>query len=517
VAGSGFAQSNIVVNGSFETGASVDGWGFGGSLGVYPNSAAADGQVSVVVMTTLYQDLNTIPGRDYVLSYALQKSSGAPTVTWGGNPVAPFTNIITGDAFWQYRYVYVQASSDVTHLQFNAPGNIDDVKVGWLQEPIRILSQPQSLTGLEGRTATFSVEADGAPPLQYQWLFNGNPVPGGTNRVLVLTPLQRSQAGQYSVSIHNASGTTNSGGADLQIVPPATTPEIIFQPVGDICPQGYVCILNVIAVGAPPLSYQWQVNGTNIPAATNAGLRFESVQPSDGGAYSVLVSNYLGTAQSLPALLSVTNTSGGGRVIFDTTTNNAPIFDVDGVTRLSGSSYAAQLYAGPTPSVVRPVGPIYYFPVGPNAGFIKNISRTIPDVAGGQVAQIQVRAWETAAGASYEEARAAGGKFGFSKLLPTQTGTGTSLNRVPMQSFSLRAGKPFFITGKLSVGEKLPDGTFQLILTGEAGARYLIEKRFPPNNWTPFLTVTNATGTVLFTDPAQQQHTVQFYRSRILD
>ena len=44
--------------------------------------------------------------------------------------------------------------------------------IGWLQEPIRLLTQPESRTGFEGGTVGFSVTADGAPPLRYQWLLN---------------------------------------------------------------------------------------------------------------------------------------------------------------------------------------------------------------------------------------------------------------------------------------------------------------------------------------------------------
>jgi hypothetical protein len=100
-------------------------------------------------------------------------------------------------------------------------------------------------------------------------------------------------------------------------------------------------------------------------------------------------------------------------------------------------------------------------------------------------------------------------------VIPTVTGGFN--NRVPMNSFSLRAGEPLFITGRLAVGDALPDGTHQMILTGEPNARYLIEKRTVPNIWVPFLTLTNITGTAVFADPSQTQQTVQFYRARILD
>ena len=127
----------------------------------------------------------------------------------------------------------------------------------------------------------------------------------------------------------------------------------------------------------------------------------------------------------------------------------------------------------------------------------------------------RLRAWASAAGASYEEARAAGGKFGFSPVVHAITGIFGP--QILTESFNLRAGEPFFITGRLSAGDLLPGGDRQLILTGDAGFRYLIEKRLPPLNWVPLLTVTNTTGSVVFTDPEAKDRPVQFYRARILD
>ena len=86
-----------------------------------------------------------------------------------------------------------------------------------------------------------------------------------------------------------------------------------------------------------------------------------------------------------------------------------------------------------------------------------------------------------------------------------------------MNSFSLRAGEPLFSTGRLAMGNALPDGTHSIVLTGEPKARYLIEKRQGENTWVPFLTLTNLTGTSTFSDPAQNQQSLQFYRARILD
>jgi hypothetical protein len=61
----------------------------------------------------------------------------------------------------------------------------------------------------------------------------------------------------------------------------------------------------VTAVGQLPLSYQWRSNGTNINGATASSLVLMNAQLSDGGSYSVVVSNVAGTVTSSNATLTV--------------------------------------------------------------------------------------------------------------------------------------------------------------------------------------------------------------------
>ncbi len=45
-----------------------------------------------------------------------------------------------------------------------------------------------------------------------------------------------------------------------------------------------------------PSSYQWSKNNTELPGETNASLNFVSLQPGDAGNYSVVLTNFLGSA-----------------------------------------------------------------------------------------------------------------------------------------------------------------------------------------------------------------------------
>src|SRR5205823_3486233 len=58
--------------------------------------------------------------------------------------------------------------------------------------------------------------------------------------------------------------------------------------------------------GSNPLGYQWRLGGADLAGATNSSLGISNVQPSDAGAYSLRVTNVVGSALSSNALLSVT-------------------------------------------------------------------------------------------------------------------------------------------------------------------------------------------------------------------
>ncbi len=71
----------------------------------------------------------------------------------------------------------------------------------------RWVQTPTELTVLTGGVATFSATASGVPEPTYQWSVNGQPLSGATTATLTVNPVTPVQAGQYSVTASNASGT----------------------------------------------------------------------------------------------------------------------------------------------------------------------------------------------------------------------------------------------------------------------------------------------------------------------
>ena len=93
--------------------------------------------------------------------------------------------------------------------------------------PVGIYFQPADQTVTIGQTAAFSVGVSGTPPISYQWSFNGTPITGATDSSLVLTNVQRSQAGVYSVEATNGLGSVTSSNAVLNVNFPPATVELV--------------------------------------------------------------------------------------------------------------------------------------------------------------------------------------------------------------------------------------------------------------------------------------------------
>jgi len=84
------------------------------------------------------------------------------------------------------------------------------------------------------------------------------------------------------------------------------TPRIVSQPVNNIQLSGQPASFWVAATGNPPLAYQWQRNGVDIPGATANSYTTAATTLADHGAtFRAIVSNSVGSATSTAATLTV--------------------------------------------------------------------------------------------------------------------------------------------------------------------------------------------------------------------
>jgi hypothetical protein len=89
-------------------------------------------------------------------------------------------------------------------------------------------------------------------------------------------------------------------------------PEITTQPSNQLVEATAIATNAVVVTGTPPLSYQWQVDGTNLTGtniigATNATMFISPAETNNSGSYQVIITNYAGSVTSAVAILTVTN------------------------------------------------------------------------------------------------------------------------------------------------------------------------------------------------------------------
>ncbi len=90
-----------------------------------------------------------------------------------------------------------------------------------------LLTQPQAATAVVGQSALFTVNATGKPTPSYQWLENGNPIPGATSATYITPPVATSDSGAtFSVVVSNGERSVTSNPAALTVTnaPPPPPP-----------------------------------------------------------------------------------------------------------------------------------------------------------------------------------------------------------------------------------------------------------------------------------------------------
>jgi hypothetical protein len=162
--------------------------------------------------------------------------------------------------------------------------------------PIITIQPTNVLVTAYGSTA-LTVTATGTNLFyQWQWSLNNSNILNATNSLLIITNITQSDLGGYQVVVTNTYGSTNSSIATLTMNPFLATPFVGLDTY-----WGSTNALAVVVWGSGSLSYQWFDNGVAIPGATNQTLTLTSVQFTNSGLYSVVVSSSLGTVTNTPA------------------------------------------------------------------------------------------------------------------------------------------------------------------------------------------------------------------------
>jgi Bacterial lectin len=141
-----------------------------------------------------------------------------------------------------------------------------------------ILQQPVNLHVCSMASATLSVTADYVN--NYQWNFNGVPIPGATSSSYVIAEARSANAGRYTVTVTNEADSVVSNAAQVVV-----GSSIVSNPRGLTIYATQTATFSVSAEGISPFTYQWyHISGgaraiaildatsssyTTLPATTN--------------------------------------------------------------------------------------------------------------------------------------------------------------------------------------------------------------------------------------------------------
>lgn len=166
-----------------------------------------------------------------------------------------------------------------------------------------VVTQPATVVVAPGGSAVLAVAATGSGPLNYQWLFNGSPISGELDAVLILPVVTGLDAGDYSVTVSNNLGSVVSELAGVILL---GAPLITQQPAAATALENETATFSVVASGSN-LHYQWLLNGSTIASDDEATYTTPALTTANSGAvYSVIVYNGAGIVLSQSVVLTVT-------------------------------------------------------------------------------------------------------------------------------------------------------------------------------------------------------------------
>jgi len=204
---------------------------------------------------------------------------------------------ITADDAGSYSVVVSNSAGSTTS---------NSVNVSVSNTPATIITyHPQSIAVYPGMDASFNVSVSGNESRTYQWKKDGVPISNSNSSYYYIpNGAAASDAGVYTVEVTTAQGTISSRPATLTVLP-AVAPTIIRSSSSQTVVQGQSFELSVDMTGYPSPTIQWYKDGVAIEGANSYYYYKSEAAASDGGVYTVKVSNAAGSITSSGATISV--------------------------------------------------------------------------------------------------------------------------------------------------------------------------------------------------------------------
>ena len=211
---------------------------------------------------------------------------------------------ISGATSSSYSVTSVTTSDagDYVVVVTNDCGSVDSAAATvTVDELPRIVTDPSDAAPCIDDSVTFSVTITGTAPITYQWRLDGSDITGATSSSYTIDNVASGDAGDYDVVVANDCGTATSAAATLSI----SDPVISTDPTGGTHCLGDSVTLSVTASGAATLTYQWQLDGSDLSGATSDSYTIDTLARGDDGDYTVVVTNSCGSVTSATATIEV--------------------------------------------------------------------------------------------------------------------------------------------------------------------------------------------------------------------
>lgn len=200
-------------------------------------------------------------------------NTGSPAIDDGNNPAIAQTG--------------VGIDLDSLPRIFNSTVDLGVYEFGSSTGTTPLITQnPQSQTVCEGEDVTFSVSANGAQPLTFQWFRNGSTISGASQNVYSITSATQAIAGNYTCVVTNGEGSSTSQTAVLTVNTPSLVSVQITASQLQIC-QGETVTFSAQPTngGSAPI-FQWYLNGNAFGGSVQS---FAINQLQDGDVFSCQV------------------------------------------------------------------------------------------------------------------------------------------------------------------------------------------------------------------------------------
>ncbi|MGH7995146.1 MAG: beta strand repeat-containing protein [Opitutaceae bacterium] len=226
------------------------------------------------------------------------------------------------------------------------------------------ITSAADLSGTVGAPLSYTLTADNSP---YNYAVDGLPAGLTLNSITGVVSGTPATAGTYTLTATalNSLGdgpptaltltVTDPGGVGGDPVPPA----IVTQPADQTGTIGSTVQFSVTAAGSGAFTYQWSLGGKPISGQTGPSLMIANLQATDAGAYSVTVSNGVGSVTSEPATLTLSSLTVPPAITYEpanaTATVGSPVSFSVGATGSTPLSYQWSFGGVPIAGATGPV------------------------------------------------------------------------------------------------------------------------------------------------------------------